>query len=90
MGGGIDGPCAAGPPGPCVSALIDGPDGGMATIRDTDRRVRRAVSTVHSITELAGIIARDLRSQTERLQAAGVVQFISSLSSHCDTGEPPP
>ena len=41
----------------------------MATIRDTDRAVRRAVSTVHSITELAVVIARDLRSQTERLRA---------------------
>ena len=41
----------------------------MATIRDTDLAVRRAVSTVHSITELAVVIARDLRSQTERLRA---------------------
>lgn len=32
-----------------------------------DRAVRRAVSTVHSITELAVIIARDLRAQTEQL-----------------------
>lgn len=37
-----------------VAALIYGPEGGLAAIRDTDRSVRRSVSTVHSITELAG------------------------------------